>query len=124
VLVADFVRQGKIVNVSSYSVTLVLLRAAIKRKRPKVLPEGVQQCHTVPMRLDNCCSPSDGKCLEHPAKSAVLATSDYHLFSTKRSFWSPQTSKRCRSEESYDVSVAIEKHGLLWKGNLDAASVI
>jgi hypothetical protein len=120
---------GKTVNIGSYSVTLLLLRASIKRKRPEMFPKVVQLLHdnnrphsaNVTRQL---LQPFRWEILEHPAYSAVLAPSDYHLFSAKRSFWSPHTSKWCRSEQNYDAAVVVAKHGILSTGNLEATSVI
>ena len=129
VLVADFLYQGTTANVDSYFVTLLLLRATIKTKRPGLFSKGVlllhdnnrpQSANATQLLLQ----PFRWEILEHPAYSVVLAPSDCHAFSAKRSFWPPQISKWFRSEESYVAAVAIAGHGLSSTGILKATSVI
>ena len=98
VLVADFLQQGTRVNVGSYDVTLLLLRAVIIRKRLGFFTKGV-------LILHDSNRPQSANAtrlllqhfrlgiLEHPAYSFVLASNDYRLFSAKQPFWLPHTSK-------------------------------
>lgn len=71
VLVVDFVNQGTTLNVGSYSVTLLLLRAAIKTKRPGLFAKGVLILH------DNNRPHSANaiRVLLHPLRWKILGTS-------------------------------------------------
>jgi len=80
VLVADIVQQGTTVNGSSFSVTLLLIRAAIKTKCPGLFAKGVLFLHdnirphsTNETRL--LLQRFQWEILEHPAYSAVPAPS-------------------------------------------------
>ena len=110
-------------------VTLLFLRATIKIKRPGLSAKGVLHLHdnNRPHRANTTrllLQPFRWEILEHPANSAVLAPSDYHLFSAKRPFWPPQISKWWPSEERYVAVSEIAGHGLSPTGILKASSVI
>jgi histone-lysine N-methyltransferase SETMAR len=85
VLLARFQKKGDNVNAASYCEVLLMLRDAIRKKRPGLLTRGVlllhdnARPHTARLtreRIDQL----GWKLLEHPAYSPDLAPSDYHLF--------------------------------------------
>jgi hypothetical protein len=80
VLLADLVQQGTTVNVGSYYVTLLLLRAAIIRKHLRLFAKCVLILHdsTRPHSANATrllLQPFRWEILEYPVQSAVLAQS-------------------------------------------------
>lgn len=85
VLLAHFQNKNENVTAESYCRVLLLLRDAIRRKRPGLLTRGIllhhdnarpHSAHLTQARIAEL----GWELLEHPAYSPDLAPSDYHLF--------------------------------------------
>jgi histone-lysine N-methyltransferase SETMAR len=85
VLLTNFQKKGDNVNSESYCEVLLMLRDAIRRKRPGLLTRGVlllhdnARPHTARLTQEKI-NHLGWELLEHPPYSPDLAPSDFHLF--------------------------------------------
>ena len=95
-LVLDFMPRGAIINADRYCSTLSLLRAAIRKKRRRILDvDNVIILHDnarphVANKTANKLRKFHWELLEHPPYSPDLAPSDFNLFSLLKKFLAGQ----------------------------------
>ena len=95
-VVLDFMPRGFTINADRYCSTLSLLRAAIRKKRRRILDvDNVIILHDnarphVANKTANKLRKFQWEFLEHPPYSPDLAPSDFHLFSSQKNFLAGQ----------------------------------